>query len=81
MLVRMWSKGNNLPFMVGVQTCTTTMEINVTVPQEAGNCSTSRPSYTNLGHTSKGHFILPQGHLLNHVHCCPTHNSQKSKTT
>ena len=37
-------------------------------PQEDGNPSTSRPSYTSLGHIPKGHFILPQRHLLNHVY-------------
>jgi hypothetical protein len=23
---------------------------------------------------TQGCFILPQGHLLNHVHCCSSHN-------
>ena len=34
MLARMWSKGNTPPLLVGVQTCTATMEINVVVPQK-----------------------------------------------
>lgn len=32
MLVRMWSKGNTPPLLVGMQTPTTTLENNVVVP-------------------------------------------------
>lgn len=38
--------------------------------QEDGAQSASRSSYTILWHTHKGHFVLPQGQLLNHVPCC-----------
>jgi hypothetical protein len=38
------------------------------VPQNVVDLSTSRPSYLTLGHILKGCPILPQGHLLNHVH-------------
>ena len=44
MLVRLWSKGNTPPLLVGVQAGTTTLEINLEVPQKAGNSSTLRPS-------------------------------------
>ena len=42
-------------FLVGrVPTCTTTMEINMPVPQEMGNQYTSSPSYTpTLWHIPK----------------------------
>jgi hypothetical protein len=32
MLVRIWSKGNTPQLLVGVQTCTDTMDINMMVP-------------------------------------------------
>jgi hypothetical protein len=34
MLVRMWSKGNTSPFLVGGKTCTTSLDINPAVSQE-----------------------------------------------
>jgi hypothetical protein len=34
MLVSVWREENILPLLVGVQTCTVTMEINITVPQK-----------------------------------------------
>jgi Trk-type K+ transport system membrane component len=46
MLVRLWSKGNTLLLLVGVQTSTTTLEINLAVFKKVGNSSTSRTSYT-----------------------------------
>jgi hypothetical protein len=40
MLARMWRKMNTPPLMVGLQTGTTTLEINLVVPQKIGNSST-----------------------------------------
>ena len=42
MLVRLWSKGNTPPLLVGVQTCKTTLEINLVVSQKIRTSSTSR---------------------------------------
>jgi hypothetical protein len=56
-----------------------TMEVNGVVPQEDEGCSTSRFSCTTLGHIPKGCLILPQGHLLNYVHCCCIRNSLESE--
>jgi hypothetical protein len=53
MLVKMWSKGNTPPLLVGMQTYTDTMEIDMAVPQKFSNQSTSRSSYTTLGHCCK----------------------------
>jgi hypothetical protein len=39
-LVRLWKKGNTPPLLVGLQTCTTTLEINLAVSQKTGNCTT-----------------------------------------
>jgi hypothetical protein len=68
MLVRIWSKGNIPLLLVGVKPYTTTMEINMLLPQTTGNQSISRPSYITPGHLPKGCSILPQGHLLSYVH-------------
>jgi hypothetical protein len=35
-LVRMWRRRNTLPFLVGMQTGTTILEISLAVPQEIG---------------------------------------------
>jgi hypothetical protein len=40
MLVGMWSKGNTPPLLVGVQTCTTSLGINLVVSQKIRNSST-----------------------------------------
>jgi hypothetical protein len=45
MLARVWSKGNTPPLLVGVETGTTTVEINTEISQNIGNRSTLRPSY------------------------------------
>ena len=37
MLKRMWGKGNTPPLVVGVQTCTATLEINMVVSQKIEN--------------------------------------------
>jgi hypothetical protein len=37
MAARMWRKGNTLLLLVGWQTCTATLEINLAVPQKIGN--------------------------------------------
>jgi hypothetical protein len=36
MLARMWIKGNTPPLLVGLQACTTTLEISLAVPQKIG---------------------------------------------
>ena len=66
---------------VGMQTCTTTLEINLVVSQKTGNSSTSRASYTTPGHIPKRCSTVPQAHLLSYVHSSFIHNSQKLRTT
>jgi hypothetical protein len=53
MLVRMRNKGNTPPLLVGVQTCTATLEINLKVSQKMEIGSTSRPRNTTPGHIPK----------------------------
>ena len=43
-LVRMWRKRNTPPLLVGLQACTTTLEINLAVPQKIGHSITSTGS-------------------------------------
>ena len=49
----MWGRRNTPPLLVGLQTGTTTLEINLEVPQKIGNRSTRRPSYITLGRIPK----------------------------
>jgi hypothetical protein len=51
------------------------------VPWKEWSPSTSGSSHTTLGYKLKGHFILPERHLLSHVHCYSLHNSKKMETT
>jgi hypothetical protein len=81
MLVRMWSKANTPPLLVGVQLCISTLEINLTVSLKSGNSSTSRPNYIyhSWAYTQRC-STTPQGHLLSYVHSSFIHNSQKLET-
>jgi hypothetical protein len=49
MLARMWRKRNIPPFLVGLQTVTTTLEINLAVPQKIGNSLPEDPAIPLLG--------------------------------
>ena len=60
---------------------TVIVEISVLVPSKDGNQSTSRSSYTTLSHRPREPFVLPQGHLFSHIHCCSIHDSQELETT
>jgi hypothetical protein len=50
MLARMWRKRNTPPLLVGLQACTTTLEISLVVPQKTGHSTTGRSSNTSPGH-------------------------------
>jgi hypothetical protein len=50
MLVRMWRKRNTPPLLVGLQACTTTLEISLVVPQKIGHNTTRGSSSTSSGH-------------------------------
>ena len=53
MLARMWRKRNTPPLLVGLQACTTTLEISLVVPQKTGHSTTIRSSNTSPGHILK----------------------------
>jgi hypothetical protein len=45
----MWRKRNTPPLLVGLQACTTTLEISLAVPQKTGHITTGRSSNTSPG--------------------------------
>ena len=53
MLAWMWRKRNTPPLLVGLQACTTTLEISLAVPQKIGHSTTGRSFNTSSGHISK----------------------------
>jgi hypothetical protein len=73
-------QGNALPLLVEMQTCTTTLQMNLEVSQKIGG-STLRPSYTTPGNTSKICSTIRQRHLLNFIHRSFMCNNQKLETT
>ena len=81
MVTRMLNQRNTLLLLVEVQLFIDTMEIIIADLQKTGIRSTSISSYTTPGKISKGHSILPQEHLLNHVHYGFNDNSLKWEVT
>ena len=76
----MWSDRNAPPLLVGMQTCTITLEISMAVSQEIENQPTSGPNNTTgictqrmLNHTTST--------LFNYVHSNITCNRQNLETT
>jgi hypothetical protein len=49
MLARMWGKRNTPLLLVGLQACTTTLEISLVVPQKIGHSTTGGPAISLLG--------------------------------
>jgi hypothetical protein len=82
MLVRIWRVERNIPpLLVGLQTGTSTQEINLSVPQKIGNSSSRKPSYTAPGQITKINSTIPQGHMLQYVHGNFIKNSHEFKAT
>jgi hypothetical protein len=81
MLARMLSKKNIPPLLLGVQTCTTTLEIILAVSQTTGKSSTAIHSYTTPGHIPKRCPTISQKHLLSYVYSRLFHNNQNPETT
>ena len=48
-----WRKRNTPPLLVGVQACTTTLEISLAVPQKIGHSTTRGSRNTSPGHISR----------------------------
>jgi hypothetical protein len=65
MLSRMWRKGNTPPLLVGLQACTTTLEISLAVPQKFGHRLLEDPGIPILG-------IYPEDALTGNKDTCST---------
>ena len=75
-----WSKGNTHPLLVGVQTCTTTLENHMAATQNWKPTYLKTQQYHSWVHTQRMHTHTTV-HLLNHVHSNIIHNSQNLETT
>ena len=65
MLARMWRKKNTPPLLVGLQTCTTTLEISLAVPQKINIVLPKDPAIPLLG-------IYPEDVPASKKHTCST---------
>ena len=74
-------KGYTHPFLVGMQTCATTMESSVEVSQKIRDQPTHGPSNTTLGNIPKRVCIIQQKYMLYYVHSSIVCNSQNLETT
>jgi hypothetical protein len=63
MLVRLWNKGNTSPLPMGVQTCTTTIEINFVVSKNMGIALPEDPTIPLLG-------MYPKDASASHKNTC-----------
>jgi hypothetical protein len=83
MLEKTWRKRNTPPLLLGLQCGTTSLEINLEVPQKTGNRSTGRPNSTTLGHISKKkkkRHTISQEQVLHYAHTRLICNCQKLET-
>ena len=77
MLARMWSNGNPLALLVGMQTGAAALENSVEVPQKIKNRSTLRPSNSTARNLPKGYRSADtQGPLYFNVYSSTFNNSQ-----
>jgi len=70
-----------LHLLVGLQTVTTILEINLEVPQKIGHWTAWGSSYTSLEHIPKRCSNIQQRHVLHYVHRSLIYNSQKLERT
>ena len=80
MLERVWSKGNPLTLLVGMQTSTATMENSVEIPLKTGNRTAIQPSNPIAGHTHQG-IQNWKRHMYPNVHHNTVCNSQDMEAT
>ena len=66
MLVRIQRQMNIHPLLVGLQSCTTTLEVSLEVPQKTGHNTTGRSSNTSPGH------IYPEEVPMGNINTCST---------
>ena len=80
MLARMWRKRNTPPLLVGLQTGTTSLEINLEVPQKIGNRFTEDQALYHSWEYTQKIPTMPPGHVF---HCVLSglFDNQKLETT
>ena len=81
MLTRIWRKRNTPPLLVGLQACTTTLEISLVVPQKIGHSTTRTSRNTSPGHISRRCSNRLEGNMLHYVHRSLIYNNQKLERT
>jgi hypothetical protein len=81
MLTRIRRKRNTPLLLMGLETGTTTLEINLEIPQKIRNRSMWRPSYTTLGYILKRCSTMPQWHMFHYAHNCLVCDDPKLETT
>jgi hypothetical protein len=70
-------KRNTSALLVGMQTCKTTLENNLSSSQKIGNNSYAKSSYTTPWNIPKTLSTISEEHLLNYVHSRFISNIQK----
>lgn len=76
----MWNKGRIYTLLMGVQTCTATIE---TIWTFLRNLCINQPQDSAIhssAYTQRGHSILQHGHFLKYVHSSFIHNIKKLET-
>jgi hypothetical protein len=53
MLVKMWGKRNTPPLLVGLEACTTPLEISLAIPQKIGHSTTTGSHNTSPMYISR----------------------------
>ena len=81
MLAWMWRKRNTPPLLVGLQACTTTLEISLAVPQNIGHSTTRGSRNTSPVHISRRCPNRLEEHMLHYVQSSLVYNSQKLERT
>ena len=74
----MWRKRNTLPLLVGMQVGTTTLELNLAVPQKPEHDTCGGPCYTTPRHIPKGFSGMQKGHMSHYVRSSFTYKIARS---
>jgi len=80
MLERVWSKGNPLALLVGIETDTTSLENSMQIPLKTKNKTTIWPSNPTIALTPWGHHNWKR-HTYPNIHSSTTDNSQDLEAT
>jgi hypothetical protein len=73
--VEVVEKEEHSSMLVGLQACTTTLEISLSFPQKIGHSIQENPTIPLLGIQKM--FQLVRRHMLHYVHSSLIYNSQK----